>query len=84
LRLDVIILFMEIGENIKKYRTKAKLSREKLVLKCGGKFSASHLLAIEKGKTRNPGIDIIVEIAGALGISVDELVGKKRTKRPGR
>lgn len=75
-----IIFFVEIGENIRKYRTKAKLSREKLVLKCGGRFSASHLLAIEKGRTKNPGIDIIVEIAEALGISVDKLVGKKKKK----
>ncbi|NQT30450.1 MAG: helix-turn-helix domain-containing protein [Candidatus Saganbacteria bacterium] len=69
---------MEIGENIKKYRTKAKLSREKLTLKCRGAFSTSHLLSIEKGKTQNPGIDIIISIADALGISVDELLGRKK------
>ena len=69
---------MQIGENIKKYRTGAKLSREKLVLKCKGLFSTSHLISIEKGKTKNPGIDIISIIADALGISVDELLGKKK------
>jgi transcriptional regulator with XRE-family HTH domain len=68
---------MEIGENIRKYRTKAKLSRAKLSLKCEGRFSASHLLAIESGRTRNPGIDIVVDIADALGLSVDELIGRK-------
>lgn len=75
--LDVIINFMNIGENIRKYRTKERLSREKLALKCKGLFSASHLRAIEKGKTKNPGIDIIVGIADALGISIDELIGRK-------
>ena len=71
---------MEIGESIRKYRTKAKLSREKLVLKCKGLFSASHLLSIEKGKTKNPGIDIVSSIADALDVSMDELIGKKRSK----
>ncbi|MBI5078618.1 helix-turn-helix transcriptional regulator [Candidatus Saganbacteria bacterium] len=69
---------MDIGENIKRYRKKASLSREKLVLKCKGGFSASHLLSIEKGKTKNPGIDIVAAIADALSVSVDELIGKKR------
>ena len=68
---------MELGEKIKKYRTKAGLSREKLVLKSKGLFSASHLLSIEKGLTKNPGIDIVAAIAGALGVSVDELINKK-------
>lgn len=68
---------MELGENIRKYRTKKGLSREKLVLKCKGIFSASHLLSIEKGRTKNPGIDIIVSLADGLGLSLDELVGRK-------
>ena len=76
--MGVIINPVDIGENIRKYRTKARLSREKLVFKCKGLFSASHLLSIEKGKTKNPGIDIIVSLADALGVSVDELIGKKR------
>ena len=69
---------MDLGENIRKYRTKSGLSREKLVLKSKGVFSSSHLLSIEKGKTRNPGIDIMIAIADALGVSIDELVGRKK------
>lgn len=69
---------MDIGENIRRYRTRAGLSREKLILKCKGLFSASHLLSIEKGKTKNPGIDIVAGVADALGVSVDELIGKKK------
>jgi len=71
---------MEIGENIRRYRRKAGLSREKLILKCKGLFSSSHLLSIEKGKTKNPGIDIVAAVADALDISVDELIGRKNKK----
>jgi transcriptional regulator with XRE-family HTH domain len=71
---------VDIGDNIKKYRKRVGLSREKLVLKSHGLFSASHLLSIEKGRTKNPGIDIIVGIADALGLSVDELIGRRKPK----
>ncbi len=75
---------MDIGENIRKYRAKKGLSREKLVIKCNGSFSASHLLSIEKGKTKNPGIEIIVNISNALGVSLDDLIGKKEKKKAKR
>ncbi|MBI5699180.1 helix-turn-helix transcriptional regulator [Candidatus Saganbacteria bacterium] len=68
---------MNIGENIKRYRLKAGLSREKLVLKCRGEFSSSHLLSVEKGRTKNPGVEMVSCIAEALGVSVDTLLGKK-------
>jgi transcriptional regulator with XRE-family HTH domain len=73
---------VNIGENIKKYRLKAGLSREKLMLKCQGSFSTSHLLAVEKGRTKNPGIEMVSAIAEALNLSVDELLGRKPAKRP--
>ena len=65
---------MSLGENIEKYRKKAGLSREKLVLKCDGKFSAAHLVRVEKGTVKNPGIEMIRAIATALNISIDKLV----------
>ena len=65
---------MSLGKNIEKYRKKAGLSREKLVLKCGGKFSASHLVRIEKETVNNPGIEIIKTITNKLGLSIDQLV----------
>ena len=65
---------MNIGENIKKYRLKSGLSREKLVLKCRGAFSSSHLLSVEKGRTKNPGVEMVSCIAEALGVSVDRLL----------
>lgn len=65
---------MSLGKNIKKLREKAGISREKLVLKCGGRFSASHLVRIEKEIITNPGIEIVQEIARALNTSLDQLV----------
>jgi transcriptional regulator with XRE-family HTH domain len=65
---------VNLGKNIKKYRDKTGLSREKLVIKCGGKFSANHLWRVEKGLVKNPGIEMVKVIAEALNISVDELL----------
>ena len=65
---------MSLGKNIEKYRKKAGLSREKLVVKSAGKFSAVHLARVEKGTVKNPGIEMVKAIAGALNISVDTLL----------
>jgi len=68
------LLTMNLGENIKKYRLKAGLSREKLAFKCGGKFSSAHLLRVENGQVKNPGIEMVKIIAKALNVSIDQLV----------
>ena len=65
---------MTLGQNIEKYRKKAGLSREKLAFKCGGKFTSHHLLRVEKGMVKNPGIEMVKEIAKALNILVDNLL----------
>lgn len=64
---------MSLGDNIKKYRLKAGLSREKLAFKCEGKFSAAHLLRVENGAVKNPGIEMVKGIAKALNVSIDIL-----------
>ena len=66
---------MSLGKNIEKHRKQAALSREKLVIKCGGKFSAAHLVRVENGTVKNPGIEMIREIAKALDMKVDHLIG---------
>ena len=66
---------MNLGENIEKYRKKTGLSREKLAFKCGGKFTSHHLLRVEKGMVKNPGIEMVKAIAVGLGVSVDKLLG---------
>jgi transcriptional regulator with XRE-family HTH domain len=65
---------MDLGKNIEKCRKKAGLSREKLAFKCGGKFTSHHLLRVERGMVKNPGIGMVKVIADALGMSVDRLL----------
>jgi len=68
------LFVMSLGDNIKKYRLKAGLSREKLAFKCDGKFSSAHLLRVENGRVKNPGIEMIKTIASVLNVSVDLLL----------
>ena len=65
---------MNLGKNIEILRKKAGLSREKLAFKCGGKFTSHHLLRVERGMVKNPGIEMVSEIAKAVGVSIDQLV----------
>jgi transcriptional regulator with XRE-family HTH domain len=65
---------VSLGNNIKKYREKAGLSREKLAQKCGNKFSANHLWRVEDGLVKNPGIEIVKAIADVLAVTVDCLL----------
>lgn len=64
---------MVLGKNIEKYRKKAGLSREKLAHKCHGKFTSIHLMRVENGTVKNPGIEMVKEIAKALKIKIDTL-----------
>ena len=65
---------MNLGKNIEKLRKKAGLSREKLAFKCGGKFTSLHLMRVENGTVKNPGIEMVKAIAVALNVSVDNLL----------
>jgi len=64
---------VNLGKNIEKYRKKAGLSREKLAFKCDGKFTANHLLRVEKGIVKNPGVEMVKEITRILNIKVESL-----------
>ena len=72
---DVIIYLMDLGKNIEKYRKKAGLSREKLAHKCHGKFTSIHLMRVENGTVKNPGIEMVKAIADSLEVSIDKLTG---------
>lgn len=61
--------------NIKKYRQKSGLSQDQLARNAGMPYST--FLKIESGYTSNPSIQAVVGIAEALGVSIDELVGRK-------
>ena len=65
---------MNLGKNIRKYREKAGLSRDKFAYKCKGQFTSLHLMRVEKGLVKNPGIQLVKIIADALGVSVDDLL----------
>lgn len=71
---DVIICSMDLGKNIEIYRKKAGLSREKLAHKCHGKFTSIHLMRVENGTVKNPGIEMVKAIANALKIKIDQLL----------
>ena len=64
-----------VAANVKKYRQKSGLSQDQLARKAGIPYST--YLKIESGYTPNPSIQAVVSIADALGVSIDELVGRK-------
>ncbi len=64
-----------LASNVKKLRQKAGLSQDQLARKASIPYST--FLKIESGYTPNPSLQAVVSIADALGVSVDELVGKK-------
>ena len=64
-----------LASNIKKYRQKSGLSQDQLARKAGIPYST--FLKIESGYTPNPSIQAVANIAEALSVSIDELVGRK-------
>jgi DNA-binding XRE family transcriptional regulator len=61
-----------IGENIKKYRTKQGLSQEDFAKKSDVKYTT--LTKIESGVIKKPSILIMAKIAKALGVNIEELI----------
>ena len=61
-----------IGENIKKHRTKLRLSQEDFAQKSGVKYTT--LTKIESGVIKTPSVIIVGKIAKALGVSIEELI----------
>jgi len=61
-----------ISKNIKKYRLKKGISQDKL-----SKFAGVALYTItkiESGTTPDPRIETVKKIAGALGVTIDDLI----------
>ena len=61
-----------IGENIKKRRTKLGLSQEDFAQKSGVKYTT--LTKIESGVIKTPSVVIMAKIAKALGASIENLL----------
>jgi len=68
-----------LAENIKKLRIKKELSQEKLARLAD--ISNNTLIKIETGMAKEPTITTVTKIADALGVSIDELVGRKLNKK---
>ncbi len=61
-----------IGENIKKRRTKLGLSQEDFAQKSGVKYTS--LTKIEGGVIKTPSVLMVEKIAKALGVSIEDLL----------
>ena len=61
-----------IGENIKKYRTKQGLSQEDFAKKSGVKYTT--LTKIESGVIKKPSVLVMAKIAKALGVNIEDLI----------
>jgi transcriptional regulator with XRE-family HTH domain len=64
-----------ISKNVKEFRQRAGMSQDQMARKAGIPYST--YLKIENGTTPNPSIQNVLNITDALGISLDELVGRK-------
>ncbi len=64
-----------LAKNVKKYRIDRGLSQDQMARKADVPYST--YLKIESGITTNPSLQTLVNIAEALEISLDELVGRK-------
>ena len=61
-----------IGENIKRRRTKLGLSQEDFAQKSGVKYTT--LTKIESGVIKTPSVLMVEKIAKALDVSIEELL----------
>ena len=61
-----------VGENIKKHRTKLGLSQEDFAQKSGVKYTT--LTKIESGVINTPSVLMVGKIAKALGVSIEDLL----------
>jgi len=66
---------INLDKRIKELRKKLKMSQDKLAKKADIPFSK--LAKIEGGYTPNPSIETLIKISDALGVGVDELLGRK-------
>ena len=67
-----------LSKNLKKLRQQAGLSQDQMARKAGIPYST--YLKIENGTVPNPSIQNVLNIAEALGVSLDELVGRKSSE----
>lgn len=62
--------------SIKKLRKQKKLSQDKLARLANIPYNT--LIKIESGRSSNPTFETLTKLADALGVSLDELAGRKK------
>ncbi len=67
-----------ISKNIKKLRKQSGLSQDQMARKAN--MPLSTYLKVENGVTPNPSIQTLLNVAEALEISLDELIGRNLKK----
>lgn len=65
---------VHVGQEIRRLRLARGWSQEQLAEAAGGTWNQALVSQIEGGRTRNPGIDRISDLAAALETSVDRLL----------
>lgn len=65
---------MILSSNIKKLRKQKKLSQDNLARLADIPYNT--LIKIESGRSNNPTFETLSKLADALGVSLDELVGR--------
>lgn len=65
-----------LHKNLKGFRKKQALSQEQLAK--NAEVTYTTLIKIESGRNTNPTLKTIVKLADALGVSLDELIGRKK------
>jgi len=61
-------------KNLVKIRKQKGWSQEKLAVESG--ISYNTIIKIERGGIKNPKIETVIKLAGALGVSIDKLVNR--------
>jgi len=63
---------INIGKNVKKYRTKQGLSQEDFAQKSGVKYTT--LTKIESNVIKKPSVIVMAKIAKALNVNIEDLI----------
>ncbi len=63
---------LKIGQNIKKFRTRLRISQE--TLSKWAELTVLTVIKVESGRTANPSLFTIKKLANALGVTVDDLL----------
>lgn len=63
---------INIGKNVKKYRTKQGLSQEDFANRSGVKYTT--LTKIESNVIKKPSVLVMAKIAKTLGVNIEELI----------